>query len=1044
MRNKGFETTFMSPISKNTTTFCGYAFVDDSDLLQASGANSTLNDPDTTLTDMQKAIDCWEAVAKSTGGAIATDKSWWYVIHFNWKNGQWSYGNLDNVITESLTCKDKDGIRRELKYLPSNQSEEMLGVFLSPDGSNDRQIKKLKTKTKELGELVRTGHLDRHESWTTLTHVAMKSIEYALPALTLSEKECTSIMTPLLSTHLPKSGINRNFPRDILYGPVETQGLGVHNIFLTQGISHICDMVTHSWQTHSMTGDLINTCLEQLRLELGVGGNILSLNYDEYKHVLLTKSWVENTWKFISDYGIMIDLEIATPTPRRINDEPLMELVTKSKLLDKSDLTWFNKCRMFLKIFFVSDIVSSDGTKLRADILDGKPNGKSHSNLLWPKWGKPPATAWSIWRRTLRLIFTNSITLDLKNKLGNWINFEYNTWEWFLSADNSKLYRCQGDQWTRYARASRSIRHNRFRPTCLHCLEPCSTGIFPTTVQVTRASITADPPGQLGITLPNATTSILDSLKPSKFPWLFNTIQRTNDIDQLLGDIQDGKAVAMSDGSYYSDTHITTAAWIIESQDGTQSISGLTIPYFSSTCHGAYRGEIAGLLAITHMVTYLALEHNLSTPSITIGCDNVNALKSSFEFDVKSLNPKHKHADLLSGMAGLLQLKIINIKHQHVYAHQDNNKDYDELPRMAQMNVRMDWLAKFASQQVKNKLIVPPKSSHHPLGFSPVTIHNRTIPHELGKSIYNVIAEKISHQWWLSKGRYNLNDIPLIHWEVCGSASATQSKNNQKFTSKWTTGHLATGRKMALWKKRAMDNCPFCLEPDEHTFHILTCPHAEATKVWDSSLETFIKSLTRLNTETEFLSTLTYDLHCWRNAQPYLLINSISTNLQPIFIHLRQIKYDKFLEGLIPKELIRHQETYFRAQESCLQTGKSWGKKVYKLLWEFTNSIWLGRNQQLHDTDRIKELQGLPLVLQAIQSEYNLGLHRLPPSEFSLLFATSFEILKKRSIDSLRHWLLTIRLGRNIHGGINIIQDIFAHDGPIRSWLGLPSTKNQQ
>ena len=107
---------------------------------------------------------------------------------------------------------------------------------------------------------------------------------------------------------------------------------------------------------------------EQLRLELGVGGNILSLNYDEYKHVLLTKSWVENTWKFISDYGIMIDLEIATPTPRRINDEPLMELVTKSKLLDKSDLTWFNKCRMFLKIFFVSDIVSSDVTKLRADI----------------------------------------------------------------------------------------------------------------------------------------------------------------------------------------------------------------------------------------------------------------------------------------------------------------------------------------------------------------------------------------------------------------------------------------------------------------------------------------------------------------------------------------------------------------------------------------------------------------------------------------------------------------------------------------------------
>ena len=92
MRRKGFETTFRSPITKILTKFCGYAFVDDSDLLQSAGANSTLNDPDTTLISMQQAIDCWEAVAKSTGGAIATDKSWWYIIHFNWK--------MDNGHTE--------------------------------------------------------------------------------------------------------------------------------------------------------------------------------------------------------------------------------------------------------------------------------------------------------------------------------------------------------------------------------------------------------------------------------------------------------------------------------------------------------------------------------------------------------------------------------------------------------------------------------------------------------------------------------------------------------------------------------------------------------------------------------------------------------------------------------------------------------------------------------------------------------------------------------------------------------------------------------
>ena len=192
--------------------------------------------------------------------------------------------------------------------------------------------------------MVRRGHLDRNESWTTLTHVALKAIEYSLPALTLSEKECTSIMAPLLQSHLPKSGLNRNFPRDILYGPMKNQGLGLHNIFLTQGISHICDIIAHSWQNNSMTDNLIKACLEQLRLELGIGVNILSLNYNEYKYVLLTKSWVKDTWKFLSEYGIKLEVEISMPKPRREKDTPLMELVLKSQLLDKAELTWFNKC----------------------------------------------------------------------------------------------------------------------------------------------------------------------------------------------------------------------------------------------------------------------------------------------------------------------------------------------------------------------------------------------------------------------------------------------------------------------------------------------------------------------------------------------------------------------------------------------------------------------------------------------------------------------------------------------------------------------------
>ena len=139
----------------------------------------------------------------------------------------------------------------------------MLGVFLAPDGNNKWQIKEMKKKTEYLGELVRTGHLDKHEAWSSLTLVAMKSIEYPLPAFTLTEDDCTKIMWPLLKSYLPKTGVNRHFPRDILYGDPKDQGLGLRNLYLTQGISHIVDMIQHLW-TNSLTGQLINQSLEHL------------------------------------------------------------------------------------------------------------------------------------------------------------------------------------------------------------------------------------------------------------------------------------------------------------------------------------------------------------------------------------------------------------------------------------------------------------------------------------------------------------------------------------------------------------------------------------------------------------------------------------------------------------------------------------------------------------------------------------------------------------------------------------------------------------
>ena len=90
LKKKRLTTSFVSPLSKEHLKLCGFAFVDDTDLLQASGGQHNRNNPDDTMERMQQSVDAWEAAAKTTGGSIAVDKSWFYLIHFQWEKGKWS------------------------------------------------------------------------------------------------------------------------------------------------------------------------------------------------------------------------------------------------------------------------------------------------------------------------------------------------------------------------------------------------------------------------------------------------------------------------------------------------------------------------------------------------------------------------------------------------------------------------------------------------------------------------------------------------------------------------------------------------------------------------------------------------------------------------------------------------------------------------------------------------------------------------------------------------------------------------------------------
>jgi hypothetical protein len=78
-------------------------------------------------------------------------------------------------------------------------------------------------------------------------------------------------MAPMLKAGLPRAGFARAFPRDVLYGPSLVQGLEVFHPWYHQELLHLLTILNHT-QQKTITGQLLTTSFEQLRLELGTSG----------------------------------------------------------------------------------------------------------------------------------------------------------------------------------------------------------------------------------------------------------------------------------------------------------------------------------------------------------------------------------------------------------------------------------------------------------------------------------------------------------------------------------------------------------------------------------------------------------------------------------------------------------------------------------------------------------------------------------------------------------------------------------------------------
>ncbi|CAJ1946157.1 unnamed protein product [Cylindrotheca closterium] len=112
---------------------------------------------------------------------------------------------------------------------------------------------------------------------------------------TLNAQQWQDIMSPVLQVCLPKSGVCRNFPRLVVFAPVDYQGLGVPHPFGKQVYKHL-EMILRHMSGGTKTGAYMDANLQAHQLETGTSFGLLQQDYQNTS-ILASDTWLKRVWK---------------------------------------------------------------------------------------------------------------------------------------------------------------------------------------------------------------------------------------------------------------------------------------------------------------------------------------------------------------------------------------------------------------------------------------------------------------------------------------------------------------------------------------------------------------------------------------------------------------------------------------------------------------------------------------------------------------------------------------------------------------------------
>ncbi len=268
---------------------------------------------------------------------------------------------------------------------------------------------------------------------------------------------------------------------------------------------------------------------------------------------------------------------------------------------------------------------------------------------------------------------------------------------------------------------------------------------------------------------------------------------------------------------------------------------------------GSYRGELLGLMAI-HLILRGV---NAASPNlrglVMILSNCLGALNKVRDLPPYRIPTQCSHWDILKNIMTNCSKLTFTRQYSHVKAHQDEGRAYSNLPREAQLNCQMDYLAKMAIYET----------------LAPQEIPTRWFPLEpicvfLGKNkLTSNKGERLG--FWvhkqLARSRFRKADILFAHqfdkvdWESVHTALCRVPRMFQIWACKQVMD-IAPANGNRPWERLLCPLCPSCAQVLETCSHILYFNHAGRVDILMKSIELLESWLVDVETDPDLWDSI--------------------------------------------------------------------------------------------------------------------------------------------------------------------------------------------